>query len=53
MQLGDEINGTKGTKELSHNQTNTEHKTACLSQLTNREDNAARIEKIYSAPTVA
>ena len=36
MELGYEINGTKGTKHLQKNQTNIEHKTACLSQLTNR-----------------
>ena len=36
VQLGDEINGTKGTKQLQNNKTNIEHKTACLSQLTNR-----------------
>ena len=35
VQLGDEINGTKGTKQLPNNQTNIEHKTACLPQLTN------------------
>ena len=36
VQLGDEINGTKGTKHLQNNKTNIEHKAACLSQLTNR-----------------
>ena len=36
VQLGEEINGTKGTKQLQNNKTNIEHKTACLSQLTNR-----------------
>ena len=36
MQLGEEINGTKGTKQLQNNKTNIEHKTACLSQLRNR-----------------
>ena len=36
VQLGDEINGTKGTKQLQNNKTNIEHKTACLSKLTNR-----------------
>ena len=35
MQLGDEINGAKGTKQLRNNQTNIEYKTAGLSQLTN------------------
>ena len=35
MKLGEEINGTKGTKQLQNNKTNIEHKTACLSQLTN------------------
>ena len=35
VQLGEEINATKGTKQLQ-NKTNIEHKTACLSQLTNR-----------------
>ena len=36
VQLGEEINGTKGTKQLQNKKTNIEHKTACLSQLTNR-----------------
>ena len=36
MQLGDEINGTKGTKQLQNNKTNIEHKMARLSQLKNR-----------------
>ena len=36
VQLGEEINGTKGTKQLQNNKTNNEHKTACLSQLTIR-----------------
>ena len=35
-QLWDGINCTKVTKQLQNNQTNIEHKTACLSQLTNR-----------------
>ena len=33
MQLGEKINGTKGTKQLQNKKTNTEHKTTCLSQL--------------------
>ena len=53
MLLAEEINGTKGTKQLPDNQTNIEHKTACLSQLSIGEDDAVRIEKIYSGPTVA
>ena len=53
MQLGEEINGTKGTKQLQNKKTNIEHKTASLSQLINRVDDPARIEKIYSPPTVA
>ena len=36
MQLGNEINDTKGAKQLQNNQTNIEHKTACLPELTNR-----------------
>ena len=36
VQLGEEINGTKGTKQLQNKKTNIEHKTACLSQLINR-----------------
>ena len=35
VQLGDKINGTKGTKQLQNNKTNTEHKMACLSRLAN------------------
>ena len=35
VQLGEEINGTKGTKQLQNKKTNIEHKTACLSQLIN------------------
>ena len=31
VQLGEEINGTKGTKQLQNKKTNIEHKTACLS----------------------
>ena len=53
VQLGEEINGTKGTKQLQNKKTNIEHKTASLSQLINRVDDPARIEKIYSPPTVA
>ena len=34
VQLGDEINGTKGTKQLLKNETSIEHKMACLSKLT-------------------
>ena len=36
VQLGEEINGTKGAKQLQNKKTNIEHKTACLSQLINR-----------------
>ena len=36
VQLGEEINGTKGTKQLQNKKTNIKHKTACLSQLINR-----------------
>ena len=37
MQLWEEINGTKGTKQLQNKQKkNIKHKTACLSQLINR-----------------
>ena len=36
VQLGDEIKGTKRTKQLQNNKKHIEHKTACLSQLTNR-----------------
>ena len=36
VQLGEEINGTKGTKQLQNKKINIEHKTACLSQLINR-----------------
>ena len=36
VQLGEEINGTNGTKQLQNNKSNVEHKTACLSQLINR-----------------
>lgn len=31
VQLGDEVNGTKGVKQLQNNKTNIEDKTACLS----------------------
>ena len=37
VQLGEEINGTKGAKQLQNNKTNIEHKRVCLSQLTNRD----------------
>ena len=36
VQLGEEINDTKGTKQLQNKKTNMEHKTACLSRLTSR-----------------
>ena len=36
VKLVEEINGTKGTKQLQNNKTNIEDKTACLPQLTNR-----------------
>ena len=47
-------NGTKGTKELQNNETNIEHKTACLSKLTNRERRCHSNRKnLFSPPTVA
>ena len=36
MQLGDEINSKKGTKQLQNNETNIKHKAAYLLKLTNR-----------------
>ena len=36
VQLREEINGTKGMKQLQSKKTNIKHKTACLSQLINR-----------------
>ena len=41
MQLGDEINGTKGTKWLQNNDTNIEQKsTACQNWQTGVDDDA-------------
>ena len=53
MQLGKEINGTKGTKQLQNNKTNIEHKTASYHNWQIGVDDAAWIEKIYSPSTVA
>ena len=47
MQLGEEINGTKGAKQLQNKKTNIEHKTACLSQLINRGRRCRSNRKIF------
>ena len=54
VQLGEEINGTKGTKQLQNKKTNIEHKTACLSQLINRGRRCrSNRKKSILSPTVA
>ena len=50
MHLGDEINGTKWTKQLQNNEAIIEHKTACLAQLTNRGRRCHSNRKILSPP---
>ena len=53
MQLGDQINGTKGTKQLNRTikQTQNIKRLACHNWQTGVDD-AAWIEKIYALPTV-
>ena len=51
MQLAEEINGTKGTKQLQNNNTNIDkHKTVCLSQLTNRDRRCCSNRKNLISP---
>ena len=52
VQLGDEINGTNGTKQLQNNKTTLNIKRLACHNWQTRVDDAARIEKVYSPTTI-